>query len=252
MTYPSEAVHECLALAKTGRTAPEISRVTGIPRATVKDWLAGRVPRRAMPRPFSAGCPACGSNEPHRYHELSDDYVHLLGLYLGDGCLSEHPRGVYKLRLALDVAYPQIVAYAMESMRSVMPQSRVNVRRTLSNNYEVYAYSKAWPCLFPQHGPGKKHLRPIALVQWQRELVARAPRLLVRGLIESDGCRFQNTGRRWSHPRYVFCNYSADIRRIFSDACDDLGLHWTSSRNVVYVSRVRDVAILDEFIGPKR
>ena len=36
-------------------------------------------------------------------------YVYLLGTYLGDGCLSAHPRGVYKLRVYLDLAYPGII-----------------------------------------------------------------------------------------------------------------------------------------------
>ena len=27
--------------------------------------------------------------------------------------------------------------------------------------------SKHWPCLFPQHGPGRKHTRKIELEQWQ-------------------------------------------------------------------------------------
>ena len=28
-----------------------------------------------------------------------------------------------------------------------------------------------WPCLFPQHGPGRKHERPIVLEHWQRVIV---------------------------------------------------------------------------------
>jgi hypothetical protein len=93
----------------------------------------------------------------------------------------------------------------------------------------------------------------IELTAWQRELVERRPDLLVRGLIQSDGCRFQNTGRGWSHPRYCFDNRSAEIRRIFCDACDLLGLRWTTSgRYTVYVSRKADVALLDRFVGPKR
>jgi hypothetical protein len=40
---------------------------------------------------------------------------------------------------------------------------------------EVSAYSKHWPCLFPQHGPGKKHERKIELTPWQQELVDRDP-----------------------------------------------------------------------------
>ena len=106
--------------------------------------------------------------------------------------------------------------------------------------------------MFPQHGPGRKHERRIALEDWQRRLVAKHPGQLLRGLIHSDGCRFLNTGRNWRHPRYCFSNRSDDIRRIFCDACDLLGVRWTvAPPRTVYVSRVRDVALLDEVIGPK-
>jgi hypothetical protein len=40
---------------------------------------------------------------------------------------------------------------------------------------EVGSYSKHWPCLFPQHGPGKKHQRKIELTVWQQELVDLDP-----------------------------------------------------------------------------
>jgi hypothetical protein len=72
-------------------------------------------------------------------------------------------------------------------------------------------------------------------------------------LIQSDGCRFMNTGTNWKHPRYAFSNLSKDIQRIFSDACDLLGLHWTrAGHKTIYVSRKADVAVLDRFVGPKR
>jgi hypothetical protein len=177
--------------------------------------------------------------------------VYLLGLYLGDGSISSHHRGVYKLRLSLDAGYPGIIAAATSAMGRVLPDSKVNTWMPGPTYVEVYSYSKAWPCLFPQHGPGKKHLRSIVLTEWQDDLVKKAPELLVRGLIHSDGCRFMNTGRGWRYPRYGFSNLSPDIRRIFTDACDLLGLRWTTSGRVVYVSRKDDVEKMDRFIGPK-
>ena len=88
----------------------------------------------------------------------------------------------------------------------------------------VGSYWKQWRCLFPQHGPGKKHSRQIELVDWQREIVERCPGALLRGLIHSDGWRGLNRvfvkGRWYEYPRYQFSNRSADIRRIFTDACD--------------------------------
>lgn len=60
-----------------------------------------------------------------------------------------------------------------------------------------------------------------------------------------------NTGRGWRHPRYAFSNLSQDIRMIFVNACDLLGLRWTTSGRTVYVSRKDDVRKMDLFIGPK-
>ncbi len=116
----------------------------------------------------------------------------------------------------------------------------------------MYCYSKAWPRLFPQHGQGRKHERRIALVEWQQRLVESHPECLLRGLIESDGCRFMNTGRRWTNPRYSFTNVSPDIRDLFCEACDRLGVHWTwAPPKTLYVSRKGDVERIDEFVGPK-
>ncbi len=53
-------------------------------------------------------------------------------------------------------------------MQRTMPKNRVHVLLTPSNCYSVSAYSRSWPCLFPQHGPGMKHTRPIYLAPWQQ------------------------------------------------------------------------------------
>ena len=249
MTHPAGTVARTLELAAEGRNASEVARLLGIPRATVRDWMQGRVPRRSLLA--TAGCGRCGG--VHDFGGLPPAYVHLLGLYLGDGCLSAHRREVFKLRISLDARYPEIVEECEEAIRAVRPRSSVNRvdRRTW---FEVYSYSKSWPCLFPQHGPGKKHERPIILSPWQWRLVWDRPDRLLRGLLHSDGCRFQNTGRcSWSHPRYAFTNASPHIRSIFCTACDLIGLRWTASgKRTIYVSRKDDVALLDLLVGPKR
>jgi hypothetical protein len=184
---------------------------------------------------------------------LTQSYVYLLGMYLGDGYIAAHHRGVYALRISLDARYPEIIDTCAQAIQDVAPANRVG-----TVNYDTWielcCWSKMWPCLFPQHGPGKKHERHIRFVDWQQKLVERWPEQLVRGLIQSDGCRFQNTGRGgWSCPRYAFLNRSADIRAIFCRTCDQMGLCWTASgTSRIYVSRKVDVAKLDEFIGPKR
>lgn len=211
--------------------------------------------REGLPVP----CCRCGGVN-HEFGNLHPHYVHLLGLYLGDGSISSHARRVYRVRVFLDKKYPCIVDECIESMQMTMPGSRVHALLTPSNCYSVSSYSRAWPCLFPQHGPGMKHTRRIFLSEWQQELAERWPEQLLKGLIQSDGCRFMNTGRAgWSHPRYAFSNVSTDITSIFCSACDCLGLRWTASfpkresaAVSIYVSRKADVARLDEFVGPKR
>jgi len=118
-------------------------------------------------------------------------------------------------------------------------------------------WSKHWPCFFPQHGPGQKHLRPIRLAQWQEKIVAASHEQFVRGLIHSDGTRIIATERKGSYvrraPRYAFSNKSEDIKRLFCKSCDALGVRWTRpSDRQIAIYRKASVARLDEFVGPKR
>jgi hypothetical protein len=241
-------MERALTMRARGLSTRTISDRLGIPRGTVNEWIYRRLPDAWSTR--EQRCKVCGGVS-HRFEELPRSYVYLLGLYLGDGSIASHHRGVYKLRLTLDLAYPGIIDEAVAAMRQVMPFNKSNMWERPSRDVEVYSYSKAWPCLLPQHAPGKKHFRRIELSAWQESVVHTAPHLLLRGLIHSDGCRFINTGRKWRHPRYAFSNLSADIRLIFTNACDELGLRWTTSGRIVYVSRKADVAKMDRFIGPK-
>jgi len=204
-------------------------------------------------------CSAC-KQPGHDLKGLGPEYVHLLGLYLGDGTISAHRRQIYRLRIFLDKKYPRIVDECAASMAAAMPAGKLHRLLTRSNCYSVSAYSRSWPCLFPQHGPGVKHSRRIYLAEWQQELAKRWPDQLIKGMIQSDGCRVINTGRGgWKQPRYAFSNVSTDVTSIFCSACDCMRLRWTASfpsneKAVVsiYVSRKDDVSRLDEFVGPKR
>ncbi len=101
---------------------------------------------------------ACGQDEHHR-SELGAAYVHLLGLYLGDGSISKHPRGVFRLRVFLDKKYPQIVEECVESMQTTVPDNKVHVLLTPSNCYSVSSYTRSWPCLsFPSTGLARSTL----------------------------------------------------------------------------------------------
>jgi hypothetical protein len=207
-------VNEVKALAAKGLNHCEIARRTGIPPSTVRQWAIGKVPgrkQRATAAPWGT--------EQDRFSLPEFDYAYLLGMYLGDGCISAHLRGVYRLRIVLDMRYPNIIMECAAAMRRVLPMNTVHVQSFVSGNKaaEVHSYSKAWPRLFPQHGPGRKHKRQIALVDWQQEIVGRYPKPLLRGLIHSDGCRVMNKSMGHEYLRYFFSQVSDDIRTIFTD-----------------------------------
>lgn len=245
-------------LARRGDNHCQISRVTGIPRSTVCSWLNGREPKFGSKRTRGGACARCGELQDPFPGLLVFSYAYLLGLYLGDGCLLKHPRGVYRLHVYLDAKYPVIAEECSAAMALVMPASKASTwRHRRWRMLNVVSYSQHWLHLFPQHGAGLKHRRRIELEPWQDRVVARYPGRLLRGLIHSDGCRVMNKIRHpkktYEYPRYLFTNRSRDIQGIFCDACDRLGIAWRQDGPWnISVARREAVAIMDRHVGPKR
>ena len=229
------------SLIAAGLNDCAISRQTGIPRRTVCDWRRNR--RCTTPRVDCSG---------HDYSLLpSDAYSYLLGMYLGDGYISKSLR-VWRLRITLDKKYPGIIESCRGAIDKIMLGQSATVSPRKTGCVDVSLFSKHWPCLFPQHGPGPKHLRPIVLEAWQQAHVDAATEDFVRGLIHSDGCRVVANDRGVASVRYHFTNHSTDIRNLFCAALDALGIPWTqNSRYMIAVYRKAATARLDEFIGPK-
>jgi len=184
-------------------------------------------------------------------------YALLLGWYLGDGSIARARRGVFTLQIVNDERYSDLNREITETIKRVKPNASPCLRGG-GGAIRVEARWKHWPCVFPQHGPGRKHLRRIELEPWQRAIVAKYPEQLVRGLFHSDGCRVVNWAskpgrdKRYEYVRYMFSNRSDDIRKILTDALDILGIAWRRPRwDHVAVSRKEAVAALDVFVGPK-
>lgn len=249
MTRPQTDVLRALTLLDQGMSQAETARITGIPRGTIRYWVQQGGMQTANRRRRTIGpCDPC----PHLEGLGEPSYAYLLGLYLGDGCISAYPRGVYRLRVVLDVRYPGIIAECRGAMVLVIPNRVSEVVRI--GCVEVGSYSKHWPCLFPQHGAGPKHLRRIILQPWQERIALdRYPHLFLRGLIHSDGCRATNRIRgKYAYARYQFSNRSDDIKALFAEACRRVDIECKrSSRWVVSVSRRADVAKMDMFVGAK-
>lgn len=242
----SDEFNEVRRLLAIGMNDCAITRETGVPRPTVRDWR--RRPPHKLPRPTATS--PCGV--AHDFTAVpAAEYSYLLGLYLGDGCISRSRR-VWRIRIVLDAKYPAIIDRCREAIDSVMPGQRAAVKKMPTNCFEVGLYSKHWPCLLPQHGPGRKHNRLIALEPWQQALVDQATEDFVCGLIHSDGCRVVANDRGVRSIRYHFSNRSKDIIGLFTAALDQLGIPWTrSTKYIVSVYRKAATARLDEFVGPK-
>ena len=87
---------------------------------------------------------------------------------------------------------------------------------------------------------------------WQEKLVAAHRESFVRGLIHSDGCRIIANDRGNPSVRYHFSNLSEDIKGLYCESLDALGVRWTRPCDKqIAVYRKDSVAILDTFIGPK-
>jgi hypothetical protein len=242
-----------MALVEAGRKDLDIARLTGVPRSTISAWRNGRGTQYHLK--LRTAQPSWRPSRPA-------SYSYLLGLYLGDGCLYVSPRGSATIVITLDASYPGIVEQGMTALKDCFPDTPAHRFSRMEGSVAALQLNHpALPFAFPQHGAGRKHMRPIVLEAWQRELTHRYPRELLRGLIHSDGCRCTNrfktklpSGRvaAYEYPRYFFSNLSDDIRGIFCEHCELLGIRWTQSnpRNIS-VSHRTSVALMDEFIGPK-
>jgi hypothetical protein len=253
MAYSEDSYLAVMSLVDTGLTDRPLAAATGVVPATVRRWrLAPKPPdvvrRRRIAEAWSVPVEAT--------------YCYLLGAYLGDGLVTLYPPNAWCLRIYNDRRYRSISDEILTAMRATFPGGRV--RLTPSSNSEADVLSVRHPAIaraFPQHGPGRKHNRAIVLADWQLAVTRTHPGALIRGLIHSDGCRAVNrfrtklpSGRtaEYSYVRYFFSNMSADVRGIFAEHCQLLGIRVTQSnhRNLS-VSHRDSVAILEELVGPK-
>jgi hypothetical protein len=210
--YSVAVRRKALKLIDNGASLRSVSVSTGVNRSTLREW-------RDNPDKAHAArncCPRSGDDAAPP--EPLAEYAYLPGLYLGDGCISvggNPAKRVWRLRVMCADAWPGLVSECVRAMQAVRPASKVMLQQK-QGCQEVSSYSRHWPCLFPQHGPGKKHLRQIELQPWQRAIVAEFPGEFARGLFHSDGCRAVNRVRRvladgehwYEYPRYLFSNKS--------------------------------------------
>ncbi|HEU4514540.1 MAG TPA: transcriptional regulator [Nocardioidaceae bacterium] len=251
-----ETVASALRDSDAGMPDAENAAKHGVAVKTIRRWRR-EYQRRGRERGqghLLAVCPRCDGGDLD-----AAAYAELLGWYLGDGHISLGRRGVYALHIVNDARYVGLNAHLIDLMRRVKPACRPHTRSTPGAVITTVSW-KHWPCLFPQHGPGRKHERALFLEDWQRASVEAHPEDFIRGLFHSDGCRVRNwtmrkvagQEKRYEYPRWQFVNSSSDILRFCTEALDLLDVAWRQSRwNCISVSTRAGVARLDELVGLK-
>lgn len=147
-------------------------------------------------------------------------------MYLGDGCISGAPR-TQRLRISLDSKYPRIIEDGRILLERFFPENRVDiVTHHKGNGVDLSVYNRHLACLFPQVGPGLKHLRPIRPELWQWAIIATAPWPFIRGCIRTDGCVFINKTGKYEYLSYHFGNMSRDIAQLLAFALKRAGVEY--------------------------
>ncbi|MCR1781573.1 transcriptional regulator [Nocardioides carbamazepini] len=215
---PTEIVESALRDSDAGMADADNAAKHGVAVKTIRRWRR-LYQRRGLVRGqehTSVPCPRCTDAVLDQ-----EAYAELLGWYLGDGHISRGRGAVWNLHVYNDVKYVANNDRLIELMRRVKPGGRPHTRMAPGCVITTVSW-RHWPCLFPQHGPGRKHERPIVLEDWQRTVVESHPGPFLRGLFHSDGCRVNNWTRRivagepkvYRYPRWQFCNASTDIRPV--------------------------------------
>jgi Homeodomain-like domain len=245
--YSLEIRAKALALSASGRNDCEVARLLDIPRTTIRDWRH----LQGDPRPPGPTCPRCWRPFRRPIEFDAADYSELLALYLGDGHIVRTGRSD-RLRIFLDTRYSLVIAEAEALLRRCFQDHRVARFRSARGTTTILSlYSTHLACLFPQHGPGRKHKREIALEAWQAEIVAREPWAFLRGCIRSDGCVFVNRTGRYSYVSYDFSNRSEGILDLFTSTCDAVGVEYRAYPRHVRIYRRASVALMQEHVGGK-
>ncbi|HEX5595562.1 MAG TPA: transcriptional regulator [Micromonosporaceae bacterium] len=247
--HPLDVRNRARQLYLAGESVAAVARAVNLPYRTVWHWCRDRFePKQqaSVLRCFRCRQPENGPADPAAY-------AYLLGLYLGDGHLVTSAR-VPVLRIFCTNSWPKLIDACETAMLAVLATAVQRVRQ--KGCTAVQSYGKHWPCLLPQHGPGKKHDRPIDLTEWQRPIIEEQAGHFLRGLFHSDGCRIANQvtarGKVYVYPRYLFVNQSADIMGLCQWGLDRLGIAWRMNRsNSLSVARREAVAALDRHVGPK-
>lgn len=235
-----------------GASIRQISRELNVDHSTISYWIKND---------FTSGSRSNGLsiNEIHNNcYDKSSQYSYILGCYLGDGHISQLAR-TQRLRIFSGTAHPSIIKDQVKAL-NVLFDNVVNNKKSNTCNMEVITVHNAQlDIYFPQHSLGKKHDRDVSLKSWQQDIVDKEPECFVKGLIDTDGCLYDNgryvkdDGEKTYLPSYQFTNKSKDILKMYTDVLDKLDIRHTyvskkcGSVNIFTRDRVNVKKLFDVF-----
>jgi hypothetical protein len=118
--YPRQTVDLALALSRCGVLDRENAEICGVSIAAIRHWRYGGRRNAQTERKRRSVCPRCDGRALD-----SRAYSYLLGLYLGDGCLTRSRRDVYALSVICCDAWPGLIVAAKSALATVMRTSSV-------------------------------------------------------------------------------------------------------------------------------
>ena len=247
-----EEYNNIIELLKTHNMV-EVSNITGIKWSTIKNYKNGRskCAEEFKERPTTNQITQLKFSETEYVRSINPNisenecfayYSFILGLYLGDGCISQLPR-TQKLEIALDSKYKKMNDYVMfvfEKLFNKPPyvldfSNFEKSRKTYKNMINVIYYNCNLGYIFPHLGPLQKHLRKIELQEWQKSIII--PKEFIRGLIYSDGSFYYDSFNQKYF--YNFSNLSEDISKLFSGYLNILNIAHNTN-----IKRHTDIQIL--------
>ena len=246
--YNLDIIEDVITNFNIGLNNSQLSKKFNIPRTTIKYWTENKYNNH-------------NHNENLKIKNIDDYligknkcYSYILGIYLGDGCISKAKKS-YKIRIALDEKYYNIIEECEKNFKELFPSSSVGIYKVKNKNmYFVNVYSCNLLELFPQHGDGLKYKRDIKLEKFQYDIIDDVQ--LIKGLIHSDGCLYKANNKGYISFFYNFTNMSKNIIDILCGSLDNININYkiNKHKNDVYLVNIykqKDFIKLYSLIGTK-
>lgn len=246
MKYDIEIVKKVVEEFNENPNKLFLSKKYNIPRATLRYWLDPQfLKKKEMDLEYEESKKEMILDRIKNYNKI---YSFILGLYLGDGCITKNKMS-YRLRIVQDEKYTNSIIEIEEKMNLFFEKKSSVTKQTGCTIVSIF--DKYLLHYFPQHGLGKKHERLIELSEFQLKYIDYQN--LMRGLFISDGSYYLANKK---YERFNFTNKSLDIINIFRDCLNhfDISHGFRVKPNGIYIVEIQrksEVAKMKNLVGIK-